>query len=263
MQISKIKNLFFLFSLVLLISSCSKEEDPTAPETPEEPTPTLTITSNATLGNIVTDEEGRTLYFFSKDVAGNSECEGGCLTNWPAYYEVDLEAGTGVDAAAIGVITRADGSKQNTLNGWPLYYFSGDSQPGNTNGEGLGGNWFVAKTNYSMMIGETTIDDEPTQYLTDGNGQTLYIFTVDTENVSNCSDGCLSSWPPFFSSDIIIPSTIDASKFGEIDGNNGSKQLVFNAQPLYYFASDQNRGDVNGQGAGGNWFVLKDTDLSN
>ena len=97
---------------------------------------------------LVAGLNGMTVYTFSKDVAGSgtSACTGGCLTKWPA---LTVPAGT-TPAGGSGVggklatITRADdGTLQVTYNGLPLYFFSGDSAPGDANG--VYTNWTAVK----------------------------------------------------------------------------------------------------------------------
>lgn len=80
-----------------------------------------------------------TLYTFDKDVAGSgtSNCTGGCLTTWPALTVAAGETPTGGAGVTgtLGTITRADnGALQVTYNGLPLYFFSKDTAPGDTNG---------------------------------------------------------------------------------------------------------------------------------
>ncbi|MBP3964939.1 plastocyanin/azurin family copper-binding protein [Paenibacillus lignilyticus] len=99
--------------------------------------------TSATLGNYLTDANGRTLYYFDKDTAGSSVCEGTCLANWPAYLATGTHAPTGVASSDFGVITRTDGSKQSSYKGYPLYYFVKDSAHGDVNGQGLNNVWYV------------------------------------------------------------------------------------------------------------------------
>lgn len=87
---------------------------------------------------------GFSLYTFNNDQAGPSTCYGGCAANWPAYTIANasnLKAPAGVN---LGTSVRTDGSIQVTLNNEPLYYYSGDQKAGDTNGQGLGGVWFLA-----------------------------------------------------------------------------------------------------------------------
>ena len=100
---------------------------------------TLKITQNATLGTIVTDAAGRTVYKYANDQAGTSNCTGTCAQNWPPVKASGQPtAGTGV-TGQVGTIQRADGTTQVTLDGLPLYYFVSDSSPGAATGDGVGG----------------------------------------------------------------------------------------------------------------------------
>ncbi|MFG2819976.1 hypothetical protein ACGFX4_11180 [Kitasatospora sp. NPDC048365] len=106
----------------------------------------LLAATSASLGPIVTDAAGRTLYRFDKDTAkpSASTCTDACAAKWPPVPAQDKVAVTGVDSALVGTVTRPDGTKQLTLGGWPLYRFAGDSAPGQTNGQGVGGTWFAS-----------------------------------------------------------------------------------------------------------------------
>jgi predicted lipoprotein with Yx(FWY)xxD motif len=88
--------------------------------------------------NILADAAGRTLYTFDKDTAGKSNCTGGCLTAWPAYV-----AKEGATAKGEFTLIEANGAKQWAFKGMPLYYFAGDTQAGDRNGDGSGGVWHV------------------------------------------------------------------------------------------------------------------------
>ncbi len=94
------------------------------------------------LGAILVDDTGMTLYLFLPDDQGDSTCNGGCATVWPPLTG-EYDAGAGVDASLLGTVTRGDGTSQVTYNGWPLYRYSGDSEPGDASGQSLGGNWWV------------------------------------------------------------------------------------------------------------------------
>lgn len=89
---------------------------------------------------------GLTLYLFANDTEGVSNCSGQCLDNWPALTVPEGLDPSAVSAAAgaLDVVTRDDGALQITYNGLPLYYFAGDSLPGDTNGDGVGGVWSLA-----------------------------------------------------------------------------------------------------------------------
>jgi predicted lipoprotein with Yx(FWY)xxD motif len=86
------------------------------------------------------DGEGMSLYIFMNDTqdSGTSTCTDTCADVWPPLtVDGDPVAGEGVDETLLGTITRDDGSLQVTYNGWPLYLYTGDSAPGDTNGQGV------------------------------------------------------------------------------------------------------------------------------
>jgi len=98
-----------------------------------------------TLGRVLVDSRGRTLYLFGKDKHGRSACYGTCATYWPPLLSTAKpRAGRGVRASLLGVTMRAGGKRQVTYAGRPLYTFSLDKRAGQTSGEGLkdfGGAW--------------------------------------------------------------------------------------------------------------------------
>ncbi len=108
---------------------------------------TVGTASSGSLGTILVDSQGRTLYLFQQDKGTTSSCTGACATAWPPATATGAPtAGSGANASLLGTTTRSDGTTQVTYNGHPLYHFSGDSQPGNTNGQGVsafGALWYV------------------------------------------------------------------------------------------------------------------------
>lgn len=104
---------------------------------------TLTLAmSDTSLGSIVVDGTGMTLYMFTKDAPDTSACEGDCLVKWPPLLGKP-KAGAGVDDSKLGSFTRKDGREQATYNGWPLYYWFNDKAKGDTTGQNVGSVWFV------------------------------------------------------------------------------------------------------------------------
>jgi predicted lipoprotein with Yx(FWY)xxD motif len=103
--------------------------------------------ANGSLGSILVNSTGRTVYLFKADVGATSACAGACATAWPPLLAMDKPtAGTGLTASKLGTITRSDGSRQVTYNGHPLYLFIKDKKPGQTNGQGVtafGAAWFA------------------------------------------------------------------------------------------------------------------------
>jgi predicted lipoprotein with Yx(FWY)xxD motif len=103
--------------------------------------------ANSSLGNILVDSQGRTIYLFQQDTSTKSTCSGACATGWPPVrVSGKPTAGSGVNASMLGTTPRSDGKPQVTYNGHPLYLFSGDSSAGDTNGQGVnafGAAWYV------------------------------------------------------------------------------------------------------------------------
>ncbi len=95
------------------------------------------------IGSYLTDINGMTLYYFKKDSAGKSACEGPCVENWPLYYRETVAPKDGLAAGDFGTIARPDGKKQTTYKGMPLYYFVKDKKPGDTLGQGVKDVWYV------------------------------------------------------------------------------------------------------------------------
>ena len=99
------------------------------------------------LGTILVDPRGRTLYLFEKDGKGISACNSACLSYWPAFTSTAVpRAGTGVKQSLLGLAKPNHGQRQVTYGGHPLYTFVGDKSPGQTSGEGLnnfGAGWYV------------------------------------------------------------------------------------------------------------------------
>lgn len=138
-------------------STTAKSTTTTASSSSSSSTSTTTMSSSATVdaaesayGKILVDAKGYTLYLLSSEASGAVKCKGACLKIWfPVTLPSGMSkpvAGSGVKGT-LGVITRSDGTKQVTDNGYPLYTFVRDTKAGQTNGEGIkfpaGGVWYV------------------------------------------------------------------------------------------------------------------------
>ena len=100
--------------------------------------------STSSLGNILTDQSGRTLYAFTNDKGGTSSCTGQCIATWPALASKDkVTTAAGANPALLKETRRAEGTSQATYGDWPLYYYAGDMGPGDVDGQGVDGVWFV------------------------------------------------------------------------------------------------------------------------
>ena len=106
---------------------------------------TIALATNA-LGEIIVAADGKTLYGFTPDTAGESTCYDECATQWPPLLATDaaaISAGAGLDATKLTTVDRTDGTKQVKYGDWPLYYFANDAAAGDTNGQGLNNVWYV------------------------------------------------------------------------------------------------------------------------
>jgi len=106
---------------------------------------TAVKSGDTSLGKVLVGPSGLTLYALTTDTKANSSCNGACAQVWPPLLVgKGWTVGAGLDRSLFSTITRSDGSRQLVAGQWPLYTFSGDTKPGDVNGEGSGGVWFAA-----------------------------------------------------------------------------------------------------------------------
>jgi len=138
-----------LVSLALLtLTACGSSDsaDKPAGKPAAKPATAASIkVADSSLGKILVDDSGRTLYGFTKDKPGASgACDADCIAVWPALTTAkDVAAGAGTEAALLKETKLGEGAEQATYGDWPLYYYVGDATPGDVNGQGLDGEWFV------------------------------------------------------------------------------------------------------------------------
>lgn len=117
-------------------------------------------------GTALVDGTGRALYLFEADRGDMSTCTGACAQVWPPLLaDGAVPATTGsVQASLVGTSARADGSRQVTYNGHPLYYFAGDKAPGETKGQDIhnfGGGWYVVTAGGDKIDPDDDADAAP------------------------------------------------------------------------------------------------------
>ncbi|MFE5812263.1 SCO0930 family lipoprotein [Streptomyces sp. NPDC056479] len=240
----------------------------------------LTVATNAELGELLTDSDGMTLYRFDKDVAEppKSNCDGDCATKWPPVPADDATAGVGIDKNKLGSVTRTDGTKQLTIDGWPAYRYAKDTKAGDVNGQGVGGTWYALAPTGKKAQGEggaeaadlpglsTRQDAKLGEIVIDKNGHTVYRFMKDSPwpMKTACTGECLEKWPVIEPVDAEDTEGIDLKGSGPrgqgyvvFDRPDGIKQQTIDCVPIYTFAGDKKPGDTNGQGVGGTWFAIR------
>jgi predicted lipoprotein with Yx(FWY)xxD motif len=152
-----------LLLIGVLIAGCggggndSQNATAATPKTPAGKGATLGV-ANASLGKILVDSQGRSLYLFKRDTGTTSMCTGACAANWPplrANGKPTVAGGAG--ASLVGTTKRSDGAAQVTYNGHPLYRYSGDQKPGDSNGQGVnafGGLWYALSSAGDQVSGK-------------------------------------------------------------------------------------------------------------
>ncbi|MEV6411482.1 hypothetical protein [Kribbella sp. NPDC051718] len=128
-------------------AAASKPPAKAIPSKPVEE-PVVIKAGTTKLGQVAVDAEGFTLYMSVLDSRDPSKsvCKSApCLAAWKPVYvkKAGILAGAGVSQAKLGTLVRPDNGIQATLNGWPLYRFAKDKNPGDVLGEGLKGTWHV------------------------------------------------------------------------------------------------------------------------
>ena len=105
----------------------------------------------SSVGPILVNAQGRSVYGFTKDVAGTSTCFDSCAQAWPPVLVGSAALPAGLDPAVFSVIGRPDGAFQLKAGEWPLYVFAGDAGAGETTGHLSGGVWFLAGTTGELI----------------------------------------------------------------------------------------------------------------
>jgi predicted lipoprotein with Yx(FWY)xxD motif len=106
------------------------------------------------MGKVVVNQDGYTLYLFTKDSKdpSKSTCDGKCAKVWPPALTDGNPTIEGVSADLVGSVARDDGTKQITIGGWPVYTYYGDKKPGAWTGQAVSGTWFVIGPNGKKNI---------------------------------------------------------------------------------------------------------------
>ncbi len=146
--------LMFLVALAVFVSGCVSYD--TTPTTTTGQVAQLSVFSDPALGNIIAGPDGRTLYMFTKDTPGVTVCYDQCAVNWPPLITGGAEISAPGITGTFSTVERKDGSLQLAINGMPLYYWIGDTAPGQTNGQNVGGVWFVVYPDGSWTDLSTT-----------------------------------------------------------------------------------------------------------
>lgn len=109
-------------------------------------------TASTDLGDVLVDGDGFTLYGFTPDLdAGEPTCIDGCTGAWPPVFVDGDDLPEGLDPELFSLVEHPSGTNQLQAGDVPLYLFSGDAGPGETSGQGSGGNWFVVAPDGTLI----------------------------------------------------------------------------------------------------------------
>lgn len=203
-----------------------------AAEAKADPPGQLAVRDSKELGEVVTDSAGFTLFRFDKDTAQppKSNCSGDCAKTWPVVPAADVSAAPGIAEDELGAVTRADGSKQLTVGGWPMCRYAKDTEPGEVKGQGVGGAWFASAP-----------DGKKAAPAADGGSG-----NADSTGGAEAGPAGLS--------------TREDPELGEVvvdaQGMTVYRFMKDSTWPMYTFAGDKKPGDTNGQGVGGTWYAV-------
>ena len=158
-------------------------------------------------------------------------------------------------------MAKSAGDNQTTYKGWPLYYYAGDENPGDTTGEGIQKIWFVARYPFYSII--VMSNSGSGAYLANSNGMPLYYYKSDTQGTATtdpkttCTGECLRDWQIFDEKNITAPSLLSVGDFSEFKNADNGNQLAYKGRPLYVYSGDINPGDINGDELEKLWYLVR------
>jgi predicted lipoprotein with Yx(FWY)xxD motif len=165
-------------AVAVLVAACGSDGDTTSSSTPSSSTESTSTQSSSgavldvastSLGDVLVDGQGRTVYMLTADSSNHSSCSGECLEYWPPVAAPDSGSVPPIAgiSAKLGVTKTTSGESMLTANGWPLYTYEDDKAPGDVNGQGVktfGGTW------YALSPGGEPIKSAPSSTDTGGGG---------------------------------------------------------------------------------------------
>jgi predicted lipoprotein with Yx(FWY)xxD motif len=163
----KLRILGALFAVTLVLGACSDSDDDasdTSSSDQQDSTQSDNVddapagsggdfvsSGDTSLGVVLVDADGLTLYAFTEDSSESPTCGGACADAWPPVQVDSAELPDGLDSTVFTVFDRGDGTFQLQAGDWPLYTFAADSSAGDVNGQGSGGVWFAVAPDGSLI----------------------------------------------------------------------------------------------------------------
>lgn len=236
-------------------------------------TPFLKSANVPNYARVLENGASRSLYVLSTEKGAKVHCTAACAATWiPLVVRSSVKKVSVARSVkgTIGFVRRTAKTKQVTFNTYPVYTYTGDSGPSQSNGEGVaadGGVWhlvhaaatFAGSTPFATILGAANIP--ATTYkgvLVNGSSRSLYVLSAEKGTSIKCTGGCLTTWPPL----LVAASTTSVSLSAGVDGTIGfvprgsMKQVTFNSYPVYTYSGDLGATESCGQGIvadGGTW----------
>ena len=224
---------------------------------------TVKLSDHSSIGTILTDSNGRALYFLAKDVPGTGKATdlGEFGRYYPPFYAENVVSSPGITISDFGILTRTDGKKQTTYRGWPLYYYFNDRNTGDMKLDTASNIWFAIRPDFTLMVEEK---DQPGLYLTDAAGKALYVYGNGSANstvvipegsVPTPSGKNETGRTPFYTDLASGPTVLNMRDFGVTKQLDGTKQSTWRGMLLAYSTADKLPGDTLGEGNG--WSLVQ------
>jgi predicted lipoprotein with Yx(FWY)xxD motif len=221
------------------------------------------LSDHPSVGSILTDSNGKALYFLAKDVPGTGKVTdlGEFSRYYPPFYAENVVSSPGINISDFGILTRTDGKKQTTYKGWPLYYYFNDKNEGDLKLDTASNIWFAIRPDFTLMVEEK---DQPGLYLTDGAGKALYVYGNGSANSTTATPETTVVTPsvknetgktPFYTEQASGPTILNLRDFGVLKRLDGTKQSTWRGLPLAYSTADKLPGDTLGEGNG--WTLVR------
>jgi predicted lipoprotein with Yx(FWY)xxD motif len=220
-------------------------------------------TERTSAGTVLASGSGLTLYYDTADKrgSGKSACSGSCAITWPPLVApVTAPAGVRMPGP-LGTLTRTDGVRQVTINGYPIYTYSGDRSPGQVDGNGIARTWHAIRVHVAAasLGGLMEVQHTPAgSVLANPHGMTVYYYSADKpgSGKSTCTGTCVLTWPPVIAP-VRIPVGVELpGAVGFIVRPGGVRQVTIDGAPIYRYAGDHAPGESNGNGVAGEWHVI-------
>ena len=223
----------------------------------------LRVARSERFEDFLTDDLSRPLYMFAGDVPGTSEsmCLGDCARDWPPFDVEIANLEPEIEAADVSRFHRQDGQWQTRYKGHPLYYRRAEAGFTQVTGDAIEGRFYVARDYFTFLATARTFSPEGSagtnsRFLTDGYGRTLYVNLDDQPStqtsaaMSACAAACARERPLFVAVEddrtTLLPSTLDARDFEQLQREDGREQVTYRGWPLYYFSGDLAAGSTEG-----------------